>query len=284
MSFDPQAHRQASLEAWEDASSGWARRQHLMRSWGELVSQRMIAAIDPQPGQAVLELAAGMGETGMLAARLVAPEGVVTISDQAEGMLAGARDRARELGLENLDFKAFNAEWIDLPLASMDAILCRYGYMLMADPGAALAETRRVLRPGGRVALAVWDTLDANPWAQMPALELRARGLGALPGEGFQPGPFALGSEEQVLALLLEAGFVEPAVEIVEMTRTHESFDEFWEITLDLSRSTHDAVLSLPAAEGEEIKAAVAERFADYTEPDGSLSIPGRTLVATAEA
>jgi SAM-dependent methyltransferase len=284
MSFDPQAHRQASLETWEDASSGWARRQEMMRAWGQPVSERMIAVTDPQPGQQVLELAAGMGETGMLAAARVAPDGRVTISDQAEGMLAGARERAGELGLENLDFKVFNAEWIDLPLASMDAILCRYGYMLMADPGAALTDARRVLRPGGRIAFAVWDAIDANPWAHLPALELRERGLGTLPGDSFQPGPFALGSEQQVIGLLQEAGFTEPSLESIEMTRRHIDFDEFWEVTLDLSRAVHDAVLSQPAPEAEEIKQAVAARFEGYRESDGSLAIPGRTLLATAEA
>ena len=55
------------------------------------------------------------------------------------------------------------AEWIDLPTASVDGVLCRFGYMLLADPEAALRETRRVLKPGGRVALAVWDDLDAQP-------------------------------------------------------------------------------------------------------------------------
>ena len=125
----------------------------------------MVAAIDPQPGQRVLELAAGMGETGMLAAELVAPVGGVVISDQAEAMLEGARRRAQELSLSNLEFQVLNAEWIDLPLASIDAVLCRWGFMLLADPGAALAECRRVLRPGGRLALAVWDRIEANPWA-----------------------------------------------------------------------------------------------------------------------
>jgi len=120
-----------------------------MRAWSEDVSQAMIAAVSPQPGERVLELAAGVGETGMLAAELVGPIGTVVISDQAQGMLEGARARAAELGLDNVEFQVLNAEWIDLPLASVDIVLCRYGYMLMADPAAALSETRRVLRPGG---------------------------------------------------------------------------------------------------------------------------------------
>ena len=83
----------------------------------------------------------------MLAAELVAADGGVIVSDQAEAMLDGARARAGELGLSNIEFQVVNAEWIDLPLASVDVVLCRWGYMLMADPPAALAETRRVLRP-----------------------------------------------------------------------------------------------------------------------------------------
>ena len=177
MSFDPEAHRRSSLEGWEAAASGWVRRRDLVRELGEPVSRWMLDAIDPQPGEHVLELAAGLGETGMLAAERVAPSGSVVISDQAEAMLAGAREHASELGLDNVEFKVLNAEWIDLPLASVDAALCRWGYMLMADPATALGETRRVLRPGGRLALAVWDSVQGNPWALLPAQELRERGL-----------------------------------------------------------------------------------------------------------
>ncbi len=105
----------------------------------------------------------------------------------------------------------WNAEWIDLPVASVDAVLCRWGYMLMADPLAALVETRRVLRPGGRVALAVWDALAANPWALAPRLELLERGLAQPPAESteYAPGPFGLGDRERLRALLGEAGFTE---------------------------------------------------------------------------
>ena len=108
-------------------------------------------AVAPQPGEKVLELAAGLGETGLLAAELVAPGGEVVISDQAEGMLEGARERAAELGIANVRFQVLSGEWIDLPIASVDIVLCRWGYMLMVDPAAALTETRRVLAPGGRL-------------------------------------------------------------------------------------------------------------------------------------
>ena len=286
MSFDAERYRHASLEGWEEAAPGWVRQQELLREFATPVSLWMIDAVRPQPGERVLELAAGLGETAMLAAELVAPLGGVVVSDQAEAMLEGARARAIALGLSNIEFQVLNAEWIDLPLASVDIVTCRWGYMLMADPGAALSETRRVLRPGGRVALAVWDTIDSNPWALLPAQELIARGLVPAPEPSAPPtpGPFALGAPGRIQELLEQAGFVEARVEALELVRRHSSFAEMWETTLDLSRNVHDAVLSRPASEIAQIEASLAERFAPYTAADGTLAIPGRTLVASASA
>ena len=284
MSFDADAHRQASLEGWEEAASGWVRRAELLRQIGAPVSHWMVEAIHPQPGQRVLELAAGLGETAMLAAELVAPIGGVIVSDQAEAMLAGARERAHAMGLSNVEFQVLNAEWIDLPLASVDAVLCRWGYMLMADPGAALAETRRVLRPGGRLALAAWDAIEANPWALLPGAELRERGLAPPapePGEP-APGPFALSDRGRLRELLEDAGFSDVEIDALELTRRHESFDELWETTLDLSRVFHDAVLERPDQEVHEIRESLRARFSRYEDDDGLLTIPGRTLVACA--
>lgn len=281
--FDANAHRAASLQGWEEAAAGWVRSNELIRAFAAPVSHWMLDAVAPQPGQRVLELAAGLGETGLLAAELVAPVGGVVISDQADAMLAGARERAAELGLANVEFQTINAEWIDLPVASVDAVLCRWGYMLMADPPAALSETRRVLRPGGRVALAVWDSIERNPWAALPGLELRERGLAPPPAPG-APGPFALGDEQRLRAMLDEAGFAEVRVEALDLHRTHGDFDGFWETTLDLSRAFHDAVLERPQAEIEQIRAGLAARLAPFTAPDGGLDIPARTLVAAASA
>ena len=286
-------HRVASAEHWEEAAPGWVRRQQAIRELGAPVSRWMVQAIDPRPGQRVLELAAGLGETGLLAAELVAPTGGVILSDQAEGMLDGARARAAELALTNVEFQVWNAEWIDLPVASVDAVLCRWGYMLMADPGAALSESRRVLRPGGRLALAVWDTVGANPWALAPRLELIERGLAPAPsGEDASadgrvehtPGPFALSDPERVRGLLEQAGFAEARVEAVEVEQRHESFGAFWETMLDLSRELHDTVLARPAEEIEQIRSSLAVRLEPYTAADGTLAVPGRSLVASADA
>jgi SAM-dependent methyltransferase len=283
MSFDANAHRASSLAGWEAAAPGWVRRQEAIRALGAPVSRWMLDAIYLTPGERVLELASGLGETGMLAAALVAPTGGVIISDQADAMLEGARARAAELALANVEFQVLGAEWIDLPVASVDAVLCRWGYMLLADPSAALGETRRVLRPGGRVALAVWDSIEHNPWAAQPALELIERGLSQAPSPG-TPGPFALGDPERVRPLLEQAGFAEIDVQALEIEQRHPSFEVFWETTLDINHSFHDAVLSRPEPEIAEIRSALAARLQPYTSAEGELAIPARTLVASASA
>jgi SAM-dependent methyltransferase len=283
MSFDANAYRASSLSGWEEAATGWVLRQDAIRALGTPVSRWMLDAVYLKPGERVLELAAGLGETGMRAAELVAPNGGVIISDQAEAMLEGARARAAELGLSNVEFQVLGAEWIDLPLGSVDAVLCRWGYMLLADPAAALGETRRVLRSGGRVSLAVWDSVEHNPWALNPALELIERGLTEPPSPG-TPGPFALGDRDRVRALLEQAGFTDINVQALDIEQRHPSFEVFWETTLDISRAFHDAVLSCSEPQIAEIHAALAARLEPYTSADGALAIPARTLVASAAA
>lgn len=284
MSFDAQEYREDSLQGWEAAASGWVRRQEQISRWSAPVAHWMVQAVEPRPGERVLELAAGLGDTGMLAAELVAPAGNVLISDQTEAMLEGARRRAAERGLSNVEFKLINAEWIDLPLASVDAVLCRWGYMLMADPATALSETRRVLRAGGRLALAVWDAIERNPWAHLPVQALIEHGHASASGADGRPGPFALGSAERLAELLEGAGFVDPRIEAIELTRRHGDFQELWDFQLDVSRTFHDAVMSLPEPEIEAVRATLRELLAPHTDVSGAIEIGAQTLVALAEA
>jgi SAM-dependent methyltransferase len=277
------AEGSASEAFWDEAAPGWARQQELLRAYTAPVSEWLIAAIDAQPGQRVLELAAGIGDTGFMVAPRLLPGGELISTDRSEAMLAAARERASELGLENVEHRRMGAEWIDLPVASIDAVLCRWGLMLIPDPPAALREMRRVLRPGGRLALAVWDAIEHNPWASIPAAVLRERGLAGAPEPG-APGPFALGDRERLQGLLEGAGFQEVELDAVDLLERHATFESFWEARLDLSRVFHDAALSQPAEQIEELRAALAARLADHTDPDGSIALPGRTLVAAASA
>ncbi|MEA2301369.1 MAG: hypothetical protein QOE44_1904 [Solirubrobacteraceae bacterium] len=281
--MDADEYRRRSLDQWDSAAAGWDRRERWLAETSAPVSAWLIDALDLQPGHRVLELAAGTGDAGFLAAELISPGGVLICSDQSEAMLGAARARAERLGLEHVEFKAIDAEWIDLPLASVDAVLCRWGYMLMADPAAALRETRRVLRPGGRVALAVWDAAEANPWAEVPNAALAALGLRP-PADPAEPGPFALADPGAVRALLEEAGFDDVEVDAVDLLRPDPDFEAWWDGQLALSTAFRRAVADADPATVAALRADVERGLRPYADPDGRLEIPARTLVAAAGA
>src|ERR671928_1520507 len=147
--MDAEAYRAESRERWEAAAAGWGQEREAFQRDTVAVSQWMLDAAHLQPGHTVLELAAGPGDTGLMAAELVAPGGRAIITDNADAMIEAARARAKEVGARNVEVRPMEAEWIDMPTASVDAVLCRWGYMLLADPEAALRETRRGLRARG---------------------------------------------------------------------------------------------------------------------------------------
>ena len=168
----------------------------------------MIEHAHLQPGQRVLRvLARGPGHTSFMAAELIKPEGKFVSSDLSEGMLEIARERARAPGIDNVEFEQLALEWIDEETASFDVILCRWGIMLIQDPEAAAHEAGRVLRPGGRIAVAVWDEAKQNPWATIPGRALVKLGL-AEPPDPAAPGIVALAPASTLQELVESAGCI----------------------------------------------------------------------------
>jgi len=280
---DHDAERGALHDCWEGAAAGWGRQAAAFGQQNAPVAHWMIDAAALAPGQRVLDLAAGPGEVGFLAAPLIEPGGTLICSDHSAGMVEVARERAAALGLHNVEFRVLGGEWIDLELASVDAVLCRWGYMLMVDPAAAMRETRRVLRSGGRLALAVWDTRESNPWSVIPTSVLIEHGLAKPPVPG-TPGPFAIADRELLEAMLEEAGFTDILIDAVEVPRRAPDFDSWWAMHLDLSAAALAAFRQADQTQTEAVEAELVARLHFYTAPDGSLSVPGRTLVARALA
>jgi SAM-dependent methyltransferase len=278
---DPDEYRRQSLEGWEQVAPGWEARHAFLWECTRHVGAWLVDHLDPRPGETVLELAAGPGTVGLLAAARLGPTGRLICTDFSPAMLAVARRRAAALGLANVEFRLVDAERMELDDGCVDGVLCRWGYMLMADPARALAETRRVLRPAGRLAFAVWGPLDRNPWSEVPGRVLVERGLAPGP-EPHAPGPFSLGDPERVRAMVREAGFADPLIEEVPVVWRYPDFERYWETTVDLSPALVRSLSELPSEGARaELREALREALGPYRAGAG-YEVPGVTYcVAT---
>jgi SAM-dependent methyltransferase len=268
--MDLAEYRKESHENWERFAAGWGReREFIWRNTG-VVGQNLVERLDPQPGQTVLELAAGTGDTGFAAAERVGPDGTLISTDFAAAMVEQARGVADRLGLENVEHRVMDAESMDLEDDSVDGVLCRWGYMLMADPASALSETRRVLRDGGRLSFSVWAAPEQNLWASIPGMVLVEQGHVPPPEPG-APGIFGLANTERIRELVTGAGFGEPEIEEVEIAWDYPDPDEHWRLTLELAAPIAHAVGSLSEEDRETVQGTVRERIGPLIS-DGGVS------------
>jgi SAM-dependent methyltransferase len=271
---DLDAYREQSRATWGQMASGWeARHQWLIEVAGS-VNDWILDRADPRPGQSVLDIAAGPGDLGFGASERVGPEGKVISSDFSPEMVSVASRIGQGRGAENVEYRVLDAERMDLPDDCVDVALCRWGYMLMADPAAALRETRRVLRDGGPLAFAVWAEPDRNPWAAIPGMTLVQRGHMPPPEPG-APGIFALADPARIRELVADAGFADPSLEAVGFVFRYADFDDLWDSIVRLAGPLARAINAQPEAEQRATRDAIAENLTSFRRPDGSYEAPG---------
>jgi SAM-dependent methyltransferase len=267
-SMQQEEARQRSRAEWDAVAPGWyTRREELWKS-SRPVSEWMIRRLDPQPGDTVLELAAGLGDTGLMAARLVGESGRVIITDFAPEMVAAARRRAEEMGVENAEFRRLDAEQMGLETNSVDGVLCRWGYMLMIDPAKAFAETRRVLHPGGRLAFSVWAARERNPTLSLAGTVLVE--LGHIPPPDPEaPGAFVMADPGRIRKLVVEAGFAEPEIEEVPFRWRFADQDAYWHFLTETAASFSPVLRALSSEALNTVREQVHEATRPFHSGEG---------------
>ena len=273
--------RAAMLQIAEAIAPTWERRRADIEEVATPVREWMLRALGPRDGDTVLELAAGVGDTGFEAAAILGESGRLITSDFSPAMLDAARRRGAELGLDNVDYRVIDAERIELADDSVDGVLCRFGYMLMPDPAAAFAETRRVLRPGGRLALAVWGALERNPFFAIIAVSLVQRGHIEPPEPPPAPGPFSMASAQRTEGLLRSAGFVEVRTEEVPGRFVLPDVHEYLSVISDTAGPIALALRGLAEPDHAAVKADVEDSLRRFA-ADGGYELPCVALCTVA--
>jgi SAM-dependent methyltransferase len=272
--------RRVRLENWAAMAAGWERERQERERVAAPVTDWLVRRLEPKEGDVVLDLAAGQGDVGFTLAPLLGARGRLITSDFSAAMLEIARRRGEELGLANVEFRELDAEALDLEDDAVDHAVCRWGYMLMPNPAVALAETRRVLRPGGRLAFAVWASGDLNPWITLAGRILAAHGHMPAPEPG-EPGMFVLGDRERLRTLVDAAGFT--AVEIDEVP-VHT---EYSDVDAYVRRSNEMGGIFARAwsAAGDDERQVMTEEFRGAFEPfstDTGYALPGLAVCVMA--
>ena len=221
-------------EMWAKVAPHWRTYAEYADARGAEVTELLLDLAEVSPGDRVLELAGGAGGTGIAAAHRVGAGGGVVITDLVEEMTEIAAERATKLGLHWVTSKVIDLQRIDEPDDSFDVVLCREGLMFAAAPDEALVQIRRVLRDGGRVALAVWGPRERNPWLGLVFDVATAETGQPVPPPGIA-GPFALSDPDQLSRLFDTAGFTDVSVIEQSCPLVDRSFASWWTRTCALA-------------------------------------------------
>ena len=278
--MDIAEYRKASHENWQRMASGWESWTDFLARTTRPVTEQLVSALAPEPGQTILELAAGVGVVGFTAAPMLGDGGRLIMTDFAEEMLEAARRRGASLGVTNVDYRVMDAERMDLEDDCVDGVLCRWGYMLMADPAAAFVETRRVLRQGGRLSFAVWGAPEDNPFVTTVARVLVERGHLPPPEPGV-PGIFALADPGRIEELVTGAGFERPQLSEVRVAFVYRDIDEFWRYTNEISGPLAAVIAELDERERSNVRTEV-EASVEQFRGDTGYELPGVAITALA--
>lgn len=267
-------YREYTRTTWNESAPHYGPVQRNLDQW----TPALLLNVQPRTGMRVLDIATGPGEPALTIAPLVAPGEVLGI-DLSERMIEVARSRAKERKLDNARFEIMDAEKLDLPDASFDAVTCRFGLQIVTDPDRAIAEVHRVLKPGGAFAASVWGPAEKSPAIDViigPMLEH------AEPDEtGYLPTPYEMGGPNELVDILRAAGFAEARERRVTFDWTFRDEAEFFRATLEGTPIGHSL-----REEDEDVQkrvlARTRENLVKFRQRDGSFRMPNEACVVHA--
>jgi ubiquinone/menaquinone biosynthesis C-methylase UbiE len=261
---------QSSLWSSSEVADRWQQDVGRRRQDMAEATQRMLEAAGLEPGDHVLDIAAGTGDQSLFAARIVGPGGSILATDISAEMLTIAARVVQQEGLTNITTRVMDAEQLDLQDNAFDAVICRLGLMLIPNLQSALREIRRVLKPGGKLAALVWSAPENNPLFSLPLaiVSKYARGVSS-----HLPDPFALSDPTVFERELTEAGFYEVITRALPFQSHYASLDAFLQSTA--SRLTAGVMGQLSQQEQQQLLGEVRQALSQFEGSHG--------LVAQAE-
>jgi enediyne biosynthesis protein CalE5 len=280
---EPVEFRTGQRAQWNGAAGGWKKWSPLIDNGAGVVSERLVELAGIEPGHRVLDVAAGYGEPALTAARRVGEEGEVVATDIAAEMLAFGRERAAAAGLENVRFLESDAAALDFPEGTFDAALSRWGIIFEPEPEATAARIRGFLKPGARMGISSWGTIDRVPMFALTFGVVMKR-LQAPPPPPGTPGPLARPTREAIAALLEGGGFSGVEVDEIEVVFDFSSPEEFVTCMREIAPPITAFLSQYPQDVQDDAWAAMSEAARDQAGGDRAFAISNQALLGVGEA
>ena len=268
--------REEQKSSWDKFSPGWKKWNDIMMDFLKPVGDEIIRSINPKGEDVVLDIAAGTGEPGLTIATML-KGGKVVITDLSENMLEIAKKNAKQRGIKNIETRACDVCELPFDDNTFDAISCRFGFMFFPDMLLAAKEMVRVLKPGGRIAVAVWNVPEKNFWVTVTGGTInRNMQLPMPPPEA--PGMFRCAKEGMLQGLFQQAGLKNTSEKEVLGKLNTKTTDNYWNMMTEVAAPFVAALSKADDAMKEKIKREVYQAV-NQKYPDGNIIINSNALV-----
>jgi SAM-dependent methyltransferase len=276
--------RQYSRMEWKAAAPGWKKYEKDMQESMGPVSDQLIKSAGITSGHTVLDVATGAGEPALTIAKVVGTSGKVVGVDLSPEMLQIAKQRAASQGLTNVAFQVVEDESLSMfQDNTFDSVVCRNGLMFMPDPVKALKAFLRVLKPGGKVSVAVWGSPDKAPVMSM-VMKTISKHIPDMkpPAPGTPGGPFSIPSVDMLRGYFLKAGFSDFSATTTEATGVQtDNVEQFWQGMTEVVGFLVILLSKLPEEKKQAIKNDVIQSLRNMFPSGGPVKFTGELILGT---
>jgi ubiquinone/menaquinone biosynthesis C-methylase UbiE len=265
---------------WSESAPYWEKHREIIREMFEPVTQALIEDAEINECRSVLDVATGPGEPALTIAGLIGPEGKVVGTDAVPAMVEAARREGHRRGLHNTRFEVAFAESLPFPINTFDAVVSRFGVMFFPSPVDSIREWLRVLKPDGRIALAVWHFAERNPFHYAVARVID-RYVVATPPVPDSPDAFLFADPGKLQRVLSGAGAAATSERLLQFSiRAPISAENFWTLRYEMSEKLRTRIAILSKQKMAELKREVIEAVSTYSS-DRGIVFPAEVLVVS---
>lgn len=277
-SFNAEQFKAQQRQMWDNVAKGWEAWWQTIERGAQKVSDKLVEMAEIKPGDRVLDIATGIGEPAVSAAKRVKPGGKVVATDISPQMIAIAKSRAKSLGLDYvMEFQVSDAEKLDFPDSSFNAILSRWGLMFLPSLPMALTKITQLLAPKGRLAAAVWSVPTKVPMLDLAFSTVRREINAPAPPAG-TPGPFALADSDALRRSFSQAGYKDVRVEKMDITIGFDSAESYTQFQQQITAPIQAMLGGQTEEKKKQVWEAVTDAVSHYADSHGRVNIDNEVI------